>query len=176
MQFKKQFCKPLEYSCNGLLWLACWAAFCYMIDSKDLYQMQINMIVGLFLDIIVVGLIKAATRRRRPVADDSMLSFGPDKFSFPSGHASRAAYLFCFFTMLSPVTIFFFPPLLAWFLAVAVSRLLLFRHHIVDVVAGIAIGFAEALVLGIIWFDQDTCTWLINQLTDEKLSGPEYDI
>lgn len=174
-QFRRQ-CKFLEWTCHGVIWLACWAAFCYMVDNKDLYQMQINMFVGLFLDIIAVALIKAATRRRRPAVDDNPFSFGPDKFSFPSGHASRAVFLCCFFTLLSPVSFFFVPPIVAWMVAVCVSRLLLFRHHIVDVCAGMALGLIEALILAVIWLDQDTCTWLFNALTDEKLAGPDFDV
>jgi len=174
-QFRKQ-CKFLEWTCHGVVWLACWAAFCYMIDNKDLYQMQINMFFGLFLDIIAVALIKAATRRRRPAVDDNPLSFGPDKFSFPSGHASRSILLFCFFTMLSPVPSIFYPPILAWTVSICVSRLLLYRHHILDVLAGMTLGVIEALVLAVLWLNQDTCAWIINLMNDEKLSGPEYDV
>lgn len=136
----------------------------------------VYIFTGLIIDIIFVALIKAATRRRRPAVDDNPLSFGPDKFSFPSGHASRAAFLFCFFTALSPLHIIFFPPLLAWTVAVCFSRLVLYRHHILDVLGGIFLGLFEALLLAFLWCDQETSAWLINWMTDEKISGPEYDV
>jgi len=174
-QFKRQ-CKFLEWSCHGLVWLVCWCAFCYMIDSKDLYQTQVNMFFGLILDIIFVWILKAATRRRRPAVDDNPFSFGPDKYSFPSGHASRAVFIACFFIALDPILFIFYPPLIAWALAVSFSRLIIYRHHILDVLAGILLGIVEALLISILWCDQSTSTWWINFITDEKLSGPEYDV
>ena len=44
---------------------------------------------------MVVALTKAATRRRRPIGNDDtdMILILVDKFSFPSGHATRAIML-----------------------------------------------------------------------------------
>lgn len=50
------------------------------MDSKSLYQMQMNMFIGLILDIIFVACIKAATRRRRPALDDDVIMISMDKF------------------------------------------------------------------------------------------------
>lgn len=171
-KFKKQ-CKFIEWTCHGLVWLVCWIAFCYMIDSKDLYQTQVNMFFGLIIDIIFVWILKAATRRRRPAVDDNPLSFGPDKYSFPSGHASRAVFIACFFTAIDPLPIIFFPPLVAWSTSVCFSRLLIYRHHILDVLAGAVLGIFEALLITVFWCNQSTSTWLINFMTDEKLSGAD---
>lgn len=44
-QFKRH-CKFLEWSCHGLIWLVGWAAFCYMFDNKELYQTQVNLLLG----------------------------------------------------------------------------------------------------------------------------------
>lgn len=72
----------LQYSCHGVVWLSGWLAFCWMVDMPSMYQMQMNMFLGLILDIVFVAVIKAATRRRRPTVNDDLFSIGPDKFRF----------------------------------------------------------------------------------------------
>lgn len=155
--------------------------------------MQMNMFFGLVLDIIFVAVIKAATRRRRPTVNDDIFSIGPDKFrfvfimvlvcvqineilfcpyfSFPSGHASRAFFILFFFTVLDPVSLFFWPPLFAWATSVALSRLLLYRHHILDITAGIVLGAFEAILLGWLWMGKDTANWVMSWISDENLPG-----
>lgn len=130
--------------------------------------MQINMILGLILDIIFVAVSKAIIRRRRPTEDP--YSLGPDKYSFPSGHASRSVFILCFFTMLHPVTIFVWPSLAAWCFSVCLSRLILYRHHILDVVAGIFLGLFEALVLWVLWLNKDTAESIMMWLSDDRSS------
>jgi len=169
----KSHCKFLEVSCHGIVWLAGWLAFCWIIDNKDLYQMQINMMFGLILDILFVALIKAATRRRRPCVDD-FFTIGPDKFSFPSGHTSRAFYLLCFFTWLYPVSWIFWPPLFAWAFSVAISRLLIYRHHLLDVIAGMLLGCLESILLCILWLGPKFTNYLMNALSEDNVpGGPE---
>jgi len=167
----KTHCKFLEYSCHGIVWLAGLLAFCWLVDKPEWYQTQMNLFFGLILDIIFVAVIKAATRRRRPTVNDDLFSIGPDKFSFPSGHASRAFFLLFFFTVLDPVSYFLWPPIFAWATSVALSRLLLYRHHILDVTAGVLLGFLEAVVLGVLWLEKDTAFMVMNWLSEERLPG-----
>lgn len=61
--------------------------------------------------------------------------------------------------------------MLAWACSVALSRLLLYRHHILDVIAGILLGCNEALILSILWLNKDTSKWVMSWLSDEKLPG-----
>ena len=68
-----------------------------------------------------------------------------DKHSFPSGHATRAIYVAFF------VHLFFKNPLLTslvtlWSLSVVISRVLLGRHHLFDIVCGVLIGYLEYLI------------------------------
>lgn len=128
--------------------------------------MQINFFIGLILDIIFVAVLKAVTRRRRP--SDDPYAFGPDKYSFPSGHASRSIFVLIFFTVLSPISIFFWPPIFAWAMAVCVSRILLSRHHILDIIAGILLGLFEIVFLSIIWFDKEWSEWIMLWLADDR--------
>ena len=138
--------------------------------------MQVNLFIGLIIDIILVAVIKAATRRRRPAINDDPFCIGPDKFSFPSGHVSRCIFIVTFLIVLDPISFIFWPALLAWAVTLTLSRLLLFRHHILDVVGGIVLGLLEAVLISILWLHQDSCVWLISWMTDEKLSGAEYGV
>lgn len=63
------------------------------------------------------------------------------------------------------------PPLFAWAISVAFSRLLLYRHHILDVLAGILLGLTEAFLLSILWLGPETAAWIMSWLSDEKLPG-----
>ncbi|GAB1860393.1 Phospholipid phosphatase 6 [Camponotus japonicus] len=101
--------KLLEISCHGIVWLASSLVLIWILNSKSLYQMQVNLLIGLLLDILLIAVIKAITRRRRPTSNDDSFTIGPDKYSFPSGHASRATFIV----------------------------LLLRRHHIFDVLVGV---------------------------------------
>lgn len=54
----------------------------------------------------------------------------------------------------------------------ALSRLLLCRHHILDVVAGVLLGSIEALLFSYIWIGQDWSKWILSSfLSGEKLPG-----
>lgn len=125
-----------------------------------------------------MAVIKAYVRRRRPASNspDMFVTVGPDQFSFPSGHASRAVFIAYFFAFLYPVSIIFSLPLIIWSASICVSRILLRRHHILDVMAGVVLGFVEGLIIGYIWLSRESSTYLLSWLTEEKLEGAEYDI
>ena len=130
----------------------------------------------MFLDIIIIAVLKAYTRRRRPSKNEDSFDLGPDQFSFPSGHASRALYIASFFLFNWAIHFLFIPSLVAWAFSVCISRILMRRHHILDVIVGIVLGFVESCIIGFIYLDNDTCTNLISWLTDEKLDGGEYHV
>ncbi|XP_057333366.1 polyisoprenoid diphosphate/phosphate phosphohydrolase PLPP6 [Microplitis mediator] len=176
MKQLKMHYRALEITAHTIPWLAGWLAFIWILGSKSLYQMQVNLFIGLLIDIVAVAVLKAATRRRRPAKNDDPFEMGPDKYSFPSGHASRVAMLTYFFINLWPVPIFFMPPLLAWSTAVCVSRVLLKRHYILDVLGGVCLGIFTGIFLSLIYLEQDTCIYIISWLTDEKLEGGEFHV
>lgn len=74
-----------------------------------------------------------------------------------------------FFTLLDPMPYIVWPPMFAWATSVAVSRLLMYRHHILDVFAGVLLGCLEAFLLSIIWLNQPTSAWILTWLSDEGL-------
>ena len=59
------------------------------------------------------------------------------------------------FTFLSPLPFLLWIPCIAWAVAVAVSRVLLGRHHILDVLAGVVIGAIEAILLSMLWRSEE---------------------
>ncbi|KAI5735438.1 phospholipid phosphatase 6 [Diaphorina citri] len=169
-RYYRKYYKMLEYTCHSIPWLAGWLIFIWLVWSPSLFQMQVNFLVGLVLDLVLVALLKAYTRRNRPATNqaDMFGSVGPDKFSFPSGHVSRAVYITFFFLYLHPVVNFFLrAPLLSWCTSLALSRVLLRRHFILDVLGGFVLGLLEAAFISYIWFEKDTCTYLVTFLSDQ---------
>ncbi|XP_063547489.1 polyisoprenoid diphosphate/phosphate phosphohydrolase PLPP6 isoform X2 [Cydia strobilella] len=168
--------KFLEVSCHGIVWLAGWLSFIWLFNNKDLYQLQVNMLIALILDIVMVAVVKAFVRRRRPVPMNKLSALGPDKYSFPSGHASRSVLIALTLVYLSPVSIIFYPPLLAWVTSVCLSRVLAERHYFLDVIAGCGLGVLEGLLMAMIWLSQGTSASILSSLSDEKLDGGEYHV
>ncbi|KOC67456.1 Presqualene diphosphate phosphatase [Habropoda laboriosa] len=166
----------LEISCHGIPWIASLLALIWILNSKRLYQVQVNLLIGLVLDIIVIAVLKSIARRRRPAVNTDPLSMGPDKYSFPSGHASRSMLVFYFLNYLWPVSGIYLIPILAWMFAVVMSRLLMRRHHILDVIAGLLLGYIEGMTMGLLYLNAETCSSLISWLTDEKIDGADYDV
>ncbi|KAK9891424.1 hypothetical protein WA026_014661 [Henosepilachna vigintioctopunctata] len=122
----------------------------YKLWSPSLIQLQVNMLLGLLLDVILVAVCKAYFRRRRPVAnkDDALGQIGPDVYSFPSGHAS----------------------------SICISRLLMYRHYLLDVVGGVILGLLEGIIMSILWLSDDSSKYLFSFLSDEKLDGGEFHV
>lgn len=168
MRSLQQHCRFLEISCHGVVWIVSWLALAWLIDNPELYEVEINVLFGLLLDIVAVAILKALTRRRRPVATDDPFCIGPDKFSFPSGHASRSFFVASFFTWLHPLPVIFWPPIAAWAFSVALSRLLMYRHHILDVVVGCLLGCFEAAAMHQLWVGRNTSLAIIQWIMDDK--------
>lgn len=130
------------------------------------------------MDIVLIAIAKAYFRRRRPASnkDDALGQMGPDVFSFPSGHASRAVFVSFFFTHLYPMNIVFIIFIWTWSASVCISRILMNRHYILDVVGGCVLGFIEGCLMFLLWLQDDTAKWLISFLSDEKLDGGEFHV
>lgn len=93
----------LEWSVHGLVWLpfSCTAfifAHRWSYPKKVQYKLGV-LVFGIVLDLVLVGIIKITVRRQRPPYNQNDQVFEApvaDKFSFPSGHTSRAAMLAIF--------------------------------------------------------------------------------
>jgi len=142
--------KHLEISCHAIPWFMLTFGGLYMFNIPELW---VNLLLGLVVDIVIVAITKAFTRRRRPAynIDDLFLTGSVDKFSFPSGHATRAVFLAVFFIRLYSVNFILYLPIVIWSSAVCVSRVLMGRHHILDVLCGVLIGLLEAILINQMW-------------------------
>jgi hypothetical protein len=54
-------------------------------------------------------------------------------------------------------------------------RLLLYRHHILDVVGGVVIGFFEALIMALLWVGPDTAKSFVKWISDDRTSGSDAE-
>ncbi|KAK7082634.1 Catalytic activity protein [Halocaridina rubra] len=170
--------KGLEISCHGIPWLIGTGTFIFLIENSGFRQLMVNILIALVLDIIVVAVLKAVTRRRRPTdnKDDMFATIQMDKFSFPSGHSTRAVMLCVLLPLQYNLWILFTISLIAWGTAVSVSRVLLCRHHILDVAVGSIVGILEAFVMSLLWLSPESAQWLVNFFLDETQVGASYDV
>lgn len=144
----KTFLVALEWSGNGLIWLA--STILLIVCNLQQTSMLPKLLIGLIVDIFYVAIIKALARRRRPTyayQRDQMIVSSIDKHSFPSGHCSRSTYVALFtrhyFAHSAPLFTFMVS---LWTLSVCTSRVLLGRHHIFDCLAGSALGWFTYVV------------------------------
>jgi presqualene diphosphate phosphatase len=139
----------LELSGSGFIWIP-YVIIMLARHFRSAHDVMpfILLFAGLLLDIAIVGTIKGLTRRSRPMINhNDTISIGPDKYSFPSGHTSRAVFLLFYF-----VTTNFFPRMpasiiIVWLGSVVASRVLLGRHYVSDVLAGFLLGIVECSLL-----------------------------
>ncbi|KJE95843.1 hypothetical protein CAOG_06247 [Capsaspora owczarzaki ATCC 30864] len=192
--FMRPLLVALEFSGHGIPWIA-GAVVAFLLTAHS--ELLANLLAGLALDLVVVGLVKAIVRRPRPSynVDDMFATVSVDRFSFPSGHTTRVAMLaaFVFFlanvglesqtvmeaantataptssssnllpafvlSIIEMVNISLF--VIVWAVVVAISRVMLGRHHVGDVAAGIVIGVAQFLVLRhFIWIPAHHATYM----------------
>lgn len=171
--------KGLEYSCHGIPWLIGTATFIFLLQDSSIRQLLVNIFIALILDIVVVAVVKAITRRRRPLANKDEEMFAAmmvDKYSFPSGHSTRAVMLSFLLPMQYDLFLPFSMALVAWGGAVCVSRVLLHRHHILDVAGGVAIGFIQAVIVSALWLSEESAAGVVNFFLDETQVGASYDV
>ncbi|GAU90141.1 hypothetical protein RvY_02605 [Ramazzottius varieornatus] len=160
-------CKLLEYSGHGVPWFILAIAKVSVAIRPDHIEFWSNMILALSLELWTVAIIKAIIRRPRPVYSPQVgtLPYNPDKYSFPSGHSSRAvmeAVLWCSagFTGLTSKFL-----MVLWGASVCLSRIILGRHYFSDVCAGTVLGiFLGWVQLNIVWMDLPLCRWLLSPI------------
>ncbi|CAN8274198.1 unnamed protein product [Cochlearia groenlandica] len=150
-----------------------------LLLSPPLRPFLIPFLLGLLLDLIFVGIVKLVFRRPRPSYNHPSMSaaVSADHYSFPSGHASRVFFVAASVQFFSAVTEASSPMedssftfldgwvrdrsdgvvkgeilMIVWIWAIvtAISRILLGRHYVLDIVAGACLGIVEALFA--LWF------------------------
>ncbi|KFQ56536.1 Presqualene diphosphate phosphatase, partial [Pelecanus crispus] len=110
-------------------------------------------LLALLLDLVLVAVVKGLVKRRRPTHNkmDMFVTISVDKYSFPSGHATRAA-LVCRFVLHHLVLAVPLRVLMVlWALIVGISRVMLGRHNVTDVLFGLLLGYALYSVVEYCW-------------------------
>ncbi len=136
-----------------------WAGLCvlaWVLGDSQWKARAVVVFAGLVLaEIVVIG-IKMCIRRPRPPGEAGRIYRKADPFSFPSGHAARAA-------MLSLLAIVFGPWAAAlgiaiWSPFMIVSRIAIGIHYVFDVLAGILLGVL--LTLGLLGLAPVLTSWI----------------
>uniref|UniRef100_A0A7E4ZQY8 AcidPPc domain-containing protein n=1 Tax=Panagrellus redivivus TaxID=6233 RepID=A0A7E4ZQY8_PANRE len=141
----------VEWSVHGIPWLILSGfgvlfAIRWNAAQKTQWQWCV-LLFGIVLDLALIGISKITVQRARPPYNtDDQVYEAPvaDKFSFPSGHSSRAAMLTVMgLTFLDPSHTFlrFLAVLFPFFLGY--SRIAMGRHYFFDVVGGLTLGYFE---------------------------------
>jgi membrane-associated phospholipid phosphatase len=141
----------LEHSGNGFIWV--FGALLVMVAPKissGIRVLALNLEVGFLLDLLIIGAVKLLVKRARPSYAEkeyhpTMLA---DKYSFPSGHSSRCIFIAMAFVVFravlhSALVVF----MVIWAFGTSMSRVLLGRHYVGDVIAGALIGVLVASLL-----------------------------
>ena len=135
----------LELSGHGVPWfiLSGILVILYYFTGNDTYfTYGANLFFILVMDILVVAPIKLLFKRPRPSVNCGKIPLSVssvDGYAFPSGHSSRCVALAAYFCYMPP---FYLRTHLwyIWALIVSLSRIVIGRHHVSDVGAGIMAG------------------------------------
>lgn len=117
----------------------------YFIFQPHEYMKILAIILVMLAQVIFTHGTKYIVKRQRPHFGDfkgGVIKY--DKYSFPSGHASRATYALMLMPLLFPGTFWFW---LFWSLSIYASRLLLGVHYVSDILGGIVITAVAMYVL-----------------------------
>ncbi|NXI03761.1 PLPP6 phosphatase, partial [Pachycephala philippinensis] len=164
--------KVIEVSGHGIPWLlGTFYGLCQSDSSAAREQPSAPLAHGsafsnplflslpaLLLDLVMVAVVKGLVKRPRPTHNkmDMFVTISVDKYSFPSGHATRAA-LVCRFVLRHLVLAVPLRVLVVlWALIVSISRVMLGRHNMTDVLFGLLLGYALYGVVEHCWLSPAT--------------------
>ncbi len=128
---------------GGAVWLGT-ACFCLCFERTR--KAGINVLQALFFAIVLILLLKHIFCRARPCDDHKevkLLIRRPPDHSFPSGHALSS---FAAATALLSAGSFIGIPFICLAAFIAFSRLYLFVHYPIDVLAGSALGICVGVL------------------------------
>uniref|UniRef100_A0A250YER1 Polyisoprenoid diphosphate/phosphate phosphohydrolase PLPP6 n=1 Tax=Castor canadensis TaxID=51338 RepID=A0A250YER1_CASCN len=145
--------KLLEISGHGILWLLGTFYCLCRSDSWAGREVLMNLLFAQLLDLGLVALIKGLVRRRRPAHNqmDMFCTLSVDKYSFPSGHATRAALMSRFILNHLVLAIPLRVLMILWAFIVGLSRVMLGRHNVTDVAVGFFLGYMQYSIVDYFW-------------------------
>jgi len=134
----------VTHSGDSILWLPMAVAAMYW-RGQPYMALGWRILVGMMACGLSTGVLKALFRRQRPAGGLKSFDIGPDRHSFRSGHATRAA---CMVVFLSPLIPFWATgTLTVWALLLGLSRVALAFHLALDVVGGWVSGALVGVLL-----------------------------
>ncbi|KAM9324533.1 polyisoprenoid diphosphate/phosphate phosphohydrolase PLPP6 [Gastrophryne carolinensis] len=145
--------KLVEITGHGIPWIFGTLGCLYKSESSAGREVVLNLLFALLLDLVLVGLVKGLVKRQRPTQNrmDMFATFSVDKYSFPSGHATRAAmvsrFLLHHLVMAVPVRML----VMLWAFVVSLSRVMLGRHNVTDVLFGFLMGYMQYSLVEYLW-------------------------
>ena len=98
-----------------------------------------DLLWAVIITAVLVTILKGVFRRQRP---KEKWAIATDKYSFPSGHAARAAALAVRLAYAWPNFMLIW---LLWAISVALARVILSRHYVSDVAGGLVTGILTGL-------------------------------
>ncbi|CAM5160770.1 phospholipid phosphatase 6 [Chelonia mydas] len=143
----------LEVSGHGVPWLAGTLYGLGRSESPAGREVLLNLLFALVLDLVLVAVVKGLVRRRRPTHNkmDMFVTISVDKYSFPSGHATRAAMVCRFVLHHLVLAIPLRVLVVLWAIIVGISRVMLGRHNVTDVAFGFIMGYMQYNVVKYFW-------------------------
>ncbi|KAM3865729.1 polyisoprenoid diphosphate/phosphate phosphohydrolase PLPP6-like [Diretmus argenteus] len=135
-------------------------------------EIMLNLTLALLLDLLLVRVVKTLVRRRRPAQSrsDILSTFFVERYSFPSGHATRAAMCARFLLAQLVDTASMRVLVLGWAALVSLSRLLLARHYVTDVGFGLAMGYCQYSLVERLWVTWDCLQDLLLMRLGERFN------
>lgn len=147
----------IEWSMHGVPWLLISTILCLFrkflfYKNSQYYNFPYILLLGIIVDLIIVGIIKIIFRRRRPKYNEESDQYydAPiaDKYSFPSGHTSRASMLtVLYFIAFRPVNLGFSMFMMMFPIFLGISRVMMGRHYVSDIIGGFILGIIEANIV-----------------------------
>jgi len=137
----------LAHSGDSFIWAGLTVAAWFLGDRTWKTRAVITFAGLALAEIVVIGL-KMIIRRKRPPGTSGMIYRKADPYSFPSGHAARAALLSLLAWQLGPLAAFV--AIVAWSPVMVLSRIAIGIHYVFDVIGGVLLGgVLTAVVLAV---------------------------
>ena len=140
----KQILAVVSHSGDSLVWLTAMVLIA-LLGEAYWRNWALTILVGALAVGLLVKVMKLIWRRQRPDGDWGGIYRRTDPYSFPSGHAARAAYLMTMSLALGPLMLGLL--LVIWAPLVCYSRIYLRLHVWFEVACGFLLGVLSGLVI-----------------------------